>query len=98
MHSRGATIDTAGNCKVAMLGNHIPRQCGIATFTTDLSDALTREFSNLECFVVAMNDVGRRHAYPARVRLEIAENDVASYRHAADFMNSNTVDVVCMQH
>ena len=81
-----------------MLGNHIPRQCGIATFTTDLSDALTREFSNLECFVVAMNDVGRRHAYPARVRLEIAENDVASYRLAADFMNSNTVDVVCVQH
>ena len=81
-----------------MLGNHIPRQCGIATFTTDLSDALTREFSNLDCFVVAMNDAGRRHAYPARVRLEIAENDVASYRRAADFINANTVDVVCMQH
>ena len=81
-----------------MLGNHIPRQCGIATFTTDLSDALTREFSNLDCFVVAMNDAGRRHAYPARVRLEIPENDVASYRRAADFINASTVDVVCMQH
>jgi hypothetical protein len=26
--------------KIAMIGNHVPRQCGIATFTTDLSDAL----------------------------------------------------------
>jgi glycosyltransferase involved in cell wall biosynthesis len=81
-----------------MLGNHIPRQCGIATFTTDLSDALTRRFSDLECFVVAMNDAGKRHSYPPRVRLEIAENDVASYRDAADFLNANTVDLLCMQH
>jgi glycosyltransferase involved in cell wall biosynthesis len=81
-----------------MLGNHVPRQCGIATFTTDLSDALTREFSNLDCFVVAMNDAGKRHAYPSRVRWEIAENDVASYRRAADYINASSVDVVCMQH
>lgn len=63
-----------------------------------MSDALTREFSNLECLVVAMNDVGRRHSYPARVRVEIPENDVAAYRQAADFLNVNTVDMVCMQH
>jgi glycosyltransferase involved in cell wall biosynthesis len=81
-----------------MLGNHVPRQCGIATFTSDLSDALTREFSNLECFVLAMNDTGRRHSYPPRVRLEIPENDVASYRVAADFLNANTIDVVSLQH
>ena len=28
--------------KIAMLGNHLPRQCGIATFTTDLADAIAR--------------------------------------------------------
>jgi glycosyltransferase involved in cell wall biosynthesis len=84
--------------KVAMLGNHVPRQCGIATFTSDLSDALAREFSELDCFVLAMNDAGKRHAYPSRVRFEIAENDVASYGRAADFLNVNTVDVVCVQH
>jgi glycosyltransferase involved in cell wall biosynthesis len=96
--SLGGPIDTAKTCKVAMLGNHVPRQCGIATFTTDLSDALSREFSNLDCLVVAMNDAGRRHSYPPRVRLQIAENDVASYRHATDFLNANTIDVVCLQH
>ena len=85
-------------CRIAMLGNHVPRQCGIATFTTDLSAAITTEFSALDCFVVAMNDAGKRHAYPTRVRFEVAESDVASYRRAADFLNVNTVDVVCVQH
>src|SRR6185369_11180261 len=79
---------------VAMLGNHVPRQCGIATFTTDLSEAIDVAFPEIDCFVLAMNDIGRRHAYPPRVRFEIAESDVASYRRAADFLNVNAVDEV----
>src|SRR6185369_12173279 len=93
-----ATAATGAIRKVAMLGNHVPRQCGIATFTTDLSDAIAAEFSALDCFVLAMNDAGRRHAYPPRVRFEIAESDLGSYRRAADFLNFNAVDVVCVQH
>ena len=89
---------TAPIRRVAVLGNHLPRQCGIATFTTDLSDALTAEFPKLDCFVVAMNDAGKRYAYPARVRVEVAESDIASYQRAADFLNVNMVDVVCVQH
>ncbi len=81
-----------------MLGNHVPRQCGIATFTTDLSEAISGEYPELDCFVLAMNDAGRRHAYPQRVRFELAESDLASYRRAADFLNVNTVDVLSVQH
>ncbi len=81
-----------------MLGNHMPRQCGIATFTTDLTDAIAAEFPAIDCLVLAMNDPGHRHAYPERVRFEIAESEIASYRRAADFLNVNTVDVVCVQH
>jgi glycosyltransferase involved in cell wall biosynthesis len=84
--------------RIALLGNHVPRQCGIATFTTDLGEALSREFSDLDCFVIAMNDAGKRYPYPSRVRFEIAENDSASYQRAADFLNVNTVDVTCVQH
>lgn len=84
--------------RVAMLGNHAPRQCGIATFTTDLSTAIATEFPDLNCFVVAMNDPGRHHDYPARVRFEINETDIASYRRAADFLNVNGVDVLSVQH
>src|ERR1700722_13284438 len=84
--------------KIAVIGNHSPRQCGIATFTTDLSRAIADSSSDVDCFVLAMNDAGRRYDYPRRVRFEIAENDVASYRRAADFLNVNEVDVACVQH
>ena len=83
---------------IAMLGNHLPRHCGIATFTTDLCDAIEREMPELDCFVLAMNDVGARHAYPPRVRFEIPEGDVSAYRRAADFLNVSSVDVVSVQH
>jgi len=84
--------------KIAVLGNHAPRQCGIATFTTDLSEAIDVRFPHVDCFVLAMNDAGRRHAYPDRVRFEITEGDLDSYRRAADFLNVNGVDVVSVQH
>jgi glycosyltransferase involved in cell wall biosynthesis len=84
--------------RIAILGNHLPRQCGIATFTTDLSSAVVAEVSNADCFVVAMNDTGKRYAYPPRVRFEVTEGDVASYRVAADYLNANKIDVVSVQH
>ena len=84
--------------RLAILGNHLPRQCGIATFTTHLADALARALPDVDSFVVAMNDAARRHAYPSRVRFEIAEADITSYRRAADFLNVNAVDVLSVQH
>src|SRR5262249_3315262 len=65
---------------------------------TDLTDAITGQFPSVDCFVLAMNDPGHRYEYPAMVRFEIAERDAASYRRAADFLNVNTVDLVCVQH
>ena len=83
---------------IAMLGNYLPRRCGIATFTTDLSQAISAELPDIDCFVLAMNDPGEPHVYSERVRFELAESDVASYRRAADFLNVNAVDVVSVQH
>jgi len=84
--------------RLAILGNHLPRQCGIATFTTDLSDSIAAQFSKLDCVVVAMNDGGQSYLYPPRVGFEIDEGDIGSYRRAAEFLNANRVDVVSVQH
>jgi glycosyltransferase involved in cell wall biosynthesis len=84
--------------RVALLGNHLPRQCGIATFTTDLSDAIAAVGPDLDCFVLAMNDGRHQHAYPSRVRFELSDNDVGAYTRAADFLNVNAVDVISVQH
>ncbi len=83
--------------KLALIGNHLPRQCGIATFTTDLVDAITNA-SSIECRVLAMNEPGQRYDYPKRVAFEIGEGDVASYRRAADYVSINGIDVVSVQH
>ena len=84
--------------RVAVVGNHLPRQCGIATFTTDLCDAIAAQYGDAGVFVVAVNDPQSRYSYPARVRFELAERDLSSYQAAADFLNSSNVDLVCLQH
>ena len=84
--------------RAAFLGTFLPRQCGIATFTTDLTNAIGAEYPRLDRIVLAMNDAGQRHAYPPQVRFELPENDSDAYLRAADFLNVNTVDVMSVQH
>ena len=84
--------------RIGILGTHLPRHCGIATFTADLSRSITDEFSLVECLVLAMNDGGKQYAYPKKVRFEISAADEASYRRAADFLNISAVDVLSVQH
>ena len=84
--------------RIAVIGNHLPRQCGIATFTTDLCDAIAAEYGPFGLSVVAVNDTQSSYVYPARVRFEITENDISSYRAAASFLNSGNVNLVCLQH
>jgi len=90
--------DDTGIRRVAMLGNHLPRQCGIATFTTHLSEAVASAAPDLDCFVLAMNDGLHKHAYPGRVRFELSDSDTGAYTRAADFLNVNAVDVLSVQH
>jgi glycosyltransferase involved in cell wall biosynthesis len=93
------TLTTRGAIRtVALLGNHLPRHCGIATFTTDLTDALGTAFPDIVSFVLAMNDRGKSYDYPDRVRFELVESDLASYDRAADFLNVNDADVLSVQH
>src|SRR5688572_29848894 len=96
--AKRSTADEKSIRRVAVLGNHLPRQCGIATFTTDLSEAIASVGSDLDCFVLAMNDAGRQHAYPNRVRFELSDADTGAYTRAADFLNVNAVDVISVQH
>ena len=84
--------------RIAFVGNYLPRECGIATFTTDLCNALTGEYGEGRLFAIPVNDPDSSYEYPEQVRLEIAQEDVASYERAADFLNFNGNDLVCLQH
>ena len=84
--------------RIAFIGNYLPRQCGIATFTTDLCEAIATEHSGTTCIAVPVNDIEDGYAYPPRVRFELTEKDIDSYRRGADFLNINNVDLVSLQH
>ncbi len=83
--------------RLAFVGNYLPRQCGIATFTTDLCEAIAAEYRSTTCIALPVNDTDDGYAYPSRVRFEITEKDIDSYRRAADFLNINNVDLVSLQ-
>src|SRR4051812_14765106 len=97
MHRQSPTLSTSAR-KLAFVGNHLPRQCGIATFTTDLSESVALAAPDMRPLVVAMNDTGQNHAYPEQVRFEIAEDDLAAYRRAAQYLNVSGVEVLSLQH
>jgi glycosyltransferase involved in cell wall biosynthesis len=84
--------------RVAFVGNHLPRHCGIATFTHDLHRAVSKARPDLETCVVAMTDTGRTYDYPAAMRFEIHEETIGEYVKAAEFLNSARFDVVSLQH
>ena len=84
--------------RIAVIGNYLPRQCGIATFTTDLCEAISAEYGAARLLALPVNDIVEGYDYPARVRWSLSQDDVASYEQAADFLNFNNIDMVCLQH
>ncbi len=83
--------------RIAFIGNYLPRRCGIATFTTDLCTAVGVEYGAERLFAVPVNDPGSSYDYPEAVRLEVDQEDRSSYKRAADFLNFNGNDLVCLQ-
>jgi glycosyltransferase involved in cell wall biosynthesis len=84
--------------RIAFIGNYLPRQCGIATFTTHLCEAIATQYPETTWIALPVTDTDNGYAYPARVRFELDESDVTSYRRAADFLNVNIIDLLCLQH
>src|SRR5580698_2252393 len=84
--------------RIAVIGNHLPRQCGIATFTTDLCSAISAEYGTARLLALPVNDTEQGYDYPARVRWSLAQDDLRSYQEAAEFLNFNNIDMVCLQH
>jgi glycosyltransferase involved in cell wall biosynthesis len=94
---RARSLDQ-GIRRVVFVGNYVPRQCGIATFTTDLCEAVGKAFPEVHCTALPVNDTSEGYPYPDRVRFELFQDDLSTYAAAADFLNINNVDIVCLQH
>jgi glycosyltransferase involved in cell wall biosynthesis len=83
---------------VALIGSYSPRQCGIATFTSDLAAAILSNDPNIDCTIVAMNDRREGYEYPDAVRFQINQDNLNEYRLAADFLNLRNPAVISLQH
>ena len=83
---------------IAVIGTYQPRQCGIATFTTDLCNAIKRVFRPGRLLALALDDVPEGYPYPDEVCFQIRAAQQGDYRLAANFLNINQIDVAVVQH
>jgi len=86
---------------IVFLTTYPPRECGIATFTSDLLKSFDQLFvPREETKVIALNtDVLQTYNYPAKVILRISENQPNDYLVAAKKLNALPhVKLVSIQH
>ena len=86
--------------RVAYVSTYPPRECGIATYTKNLVDAISAFCTRVVTppVVAAINDRGGHYNYEIRVKSQIDANDIQSYEKVAQDINASDVDVVNLQH
>lgn len=83
---------------LALIGNFLPRKCGLATFTTDTHAALKARYPDLRVDVYAMDDHPGRYAYPPAVVAAIPEQDRGAYLQAARAIEESGAQAIWVQH
>lgn len=78
------------------LSTYPPRQCGIASFSRDLFDALANQGQKLR--IVALTDEGAAPEYPEEVILDIKQENYAEYTELADYINGSETGLCIIQH
>ena len=86
--------------RVCFLTNFPPKECGIATFTKDLTTAMNEKFNpRLESRVIALNEDANIYNYNDKVVMEINRDDIDDYIATAKRINeSEKIRLVCIQH
>ena len=87
-----------GLVRIAFVASAVPRRCGIATFTADLTAAVKAADPAVRCIAAAIDEPNTARAYGPDVRWRIRQGDRESYRGAARAINESSADVVNLQH
>lgn len=90
---RGSVIE-----RLALIGNFLPRKCGLATFTTDVYTAMRAQFPDVAVDVYAMDDHPGRYAYPPEVVCAIPQDDRIAYAAAARSIEASGAQAIWVQH
>ena len=84
--------------RLLFIGTYVPKECGIATFTSDLLNSVSGEYNGVHCEVIALNDPSETYDYPEEVVFQIERDNLEDYYRAADHINQSDIDIVCLQH
>lgn len=95
--ARGADLPTRID-HLALIGNFLPRKCGIATYTTHTCNALKTRFPDMRVDVWAMDDHPGRYAYPPDVTGSIPQHDLSAYLGAARVIEASGAQAIWVQH
>ena len=80
------------------VASYIPRKCGIATFTKDLTNAINVLNPYNLAEIMAINDNNNTYDYPWEVKFRINQEDLKTYIAAAEYINNSSAEIVCFQH
>ncbi|MFL9839519.1 glycosyltransferase family 4 protein [Sphingomonas sp. ST-64] len=83
---------------IALIGNFVPRKCGLATFTTDSFAAMRNRYPGMRVDVYAMNDRAEGYAYPPEVTATIPQHDRAAYLDTARAIEASGAQAIWVQH
>jgi glycosyltransferase involved in cell wall biosynthesis len=92
------TAITTAPLSLAFVATCPPRQCGIATFSRDLEQALIAADPSTRIAWAAINEATSIHPYGPEVQWRIRQGRPANYRRVADELNAAAIDVVSLQH
>jgi predicted GH43/DUF377 family glycosyl hydrolase/glycosyltransferase involved in cell wall biosynthesis len=84
--------------RIAFVSTYPPRRCGIATFTSDLIQAIRQADPSTRARIAAIDERNSVRAYGSEVRWRIRQGSPMPYRAAARAINRSNADVVCVQH
>ncbi|OGY37185.1 MAG: hypothetical protein A3E36_04220 [Candidatus Andersenbacteria bacterium RIFCSPHIGHO2_12_FULL_45_11b] len=98
MFSFGSIFQQYTPVKVLYVSSYIPKKCGIATYTKDLTNAVNLLNPERLAEIIAIDDPLENLPYPWEVTHKISEDDLLEYKRMAEQVNTSGADVVSLQH
>jgi len=78
------------------ISSYIPRKCGIATFTKDLTNAINNLNPKGLAEILVLNDNGTDYPWEAKFRID--QNNFDTYLSAAEYINNSSAEIISLQH
>lgn len=90
--------DTQRDVRVIYVSSYIPRECGIGTYTKDLTNSVNELNPRYLAEILVLNDPEQKISYPWEVKFKIDQNKMEDYISAAEYINRSSTQAVSLQH